>query len=157
MTQPVPAMPASAVPAPAIVDGVDIGALAAAVRSCAGVQDLYAGVPEAVATYLPGQRISGVRIASDHVVISVRGQWGVPAGQLAGQVRAAVGGLVGPRRVDIVVADLADAAAVPAARPAAGERGGEVGSWTSGNGPGGSSSGPITPTTAAIPPPSSTA
>jgi hypothetical protein len=155
MTEAGPAIPDRATPV--FVDGVDVGAVVGAVRACAGVQDLYGGAPEAVATYLPGQRIGGVRIGSGHVVISVRSRWDVPAAELAGQVRAAVGGLVAPRRIDVVVADLADIAAGPAARRAAGENGSEAGSWMSGSEPAGRSSGPITPTTAEIPPLSSTA
>jgi hypothetical protein len=54
------------------------------------------------------------------VVISVRGRWGVPVSELASQVRAAVTGLVAPRRVDVVVADLAE----PAAKAPAGVPGG---------------------------------
>lgn len=144
-------------PAPAVVDGVDVDAVAAAVRGCPGVDDLCAG-SGAVATYLPGRRVTGVRVASDHVLVVVRGRWGVPVAELARQVRSAVAGLAAPRRVDIIVADLADAAAeVPAGIPAVGPQGDEVSQWTTssaGDVPGGSSSAPITPTTAAIPPPS---
>ena len=105
--------------APAVVDGVDLDAVAAAARSCAAVDDLCPGPWGGVVTYLPGRQVPGVRVASDHVVISVRGRWGVPASELAGQVRAAVTGLVGGRRVDLVVADLADATGqVPARRAA---------------------------------------
>jgi len=144
-------------PGPAVVDGVDVDAVAAAVRSCPGVDDLLAG-SSAVATYLPGRRVRGVRVASDHVLIAVRGRWAVPVAELAWQVRSAVAGLVAPRRVDIIVADLTDAAAeVPVGIPAAGPQDDEVIQWTTssaGDAPGGSSSASITPTTAAIPPPS---
>lgn len=136
---------------PPVVDGVDLDAVAAAARSCAAVDDLCPGPWGGVVTYLPGRQVPGVRVASDHVVISVRGRWGVPVGELAGQVRAAVTPLAGGRRVDLVVADLAEAIAhVPAQRE-------EVSSWTTsspGGGPGASSSAPITPTVAVIPPPS---
>ena len=95
-----------------MVDGVDLDAVAAAVRSCPAVDDLCAGAWGGVVSYLPGRQVAGVRVASDHVVISVRGRWGVPVSEMAGQVRAAVTGLVAPRRVDVVVADLADAEAM---------------------------------------------
>lgn len=141
----------------AVVDGVDVDAVAAAVRSCPGVDDLCAG-SSGVASYLPGRRVNGVRVASDHVVVAVRGRWDAPVAELARQVRAAVAGLVAPRRVDIIVADLADAILeVPASRPAAGTHVDEVSPWTTssaGDVPGASSSAPITPTAAAIPPPS---
>ena len=68
-----------------------------------------------VVSYLPGRQVAGVRVASDHVLISVRGRWGVPVAEMARQVRTAVAGLVGLRRVDLEVADLAG---VPGEPPA---------------------------------------
>ena len=109
MTGPVP--PAPSHMAAAVVDGVDLDAVAAAARSCTAVDDLCPGPWGGVVSYLPGREVAGVRVTHDHVVISVRGRWGVPVSELAGQVRAAVTGLVAPRRVDIVLADLADAEA----------------------------------------------
>jgi|HubBroStandDraft_3_1064219.scaffolds.fasta_scaffold141825_1 hypothetical protein len=138
---------------PAVVDGVDLDAVATAARSCAAVDDLCPGPWGGVVTYLPGRQVPGVRVDSDHVVISVRGRWGVPASELAGQVRAAVTRLVGGRRVDLVVADLTEATGqVPARLQRE-----EVSSWTTsspGGVPGASSSAPITPTAAVIPSPS---
>lgn|ERR1022692_1992957 len=147
--------------ASAVVDGVDIDAVAAAARSCEGVDDLCPGPWGGVVSYLPGRQVAGVRIESDHVVISIRGRWGVPVAELARQVRAAVAGLVAPRRVDVVVADLTDAESeAPAGLPAPCMHGDEVSSWTTssaGGLPGASTSAPITPTTAVIPRPSSPA
>jgi hypothetical protein len=102
-----------------VVDGVDLDAVAAVARSCAAVDDLCSGAWGGVVSYLPGREVAGVRVIHDHVVISVRGRWGVPVSELAGQVRAAVTGLVGPRRVDVVVADLAE----PGAQAPAGVHG----------------------------------
>ncbi len=138
-------------PAPAVVDGVDLDAVAAAVRGCPAIDDLSPGPWGGVVSYLPGRQVAGVRVASDHVLISVRGRWGVPVAEMARQVRTAVAGLVGPRRVDLEVADLAGA---PGEAPAGGPRE-EVSSWPTsspGGGPGASSSAPITPTGAATPP-----
>lgn len=138
-------------PARAVVDGVDLDALAAAVRSCPAIDDLSPGPWGGVVTYLPGRQLAGVRVAPDHVLISVRGRWGVPVAEMARQVRTAVAGLVGARRVDLEVADLAVA---PGEGPAGGPRE-EVSSWPTsspGGGPGASSSAPITPTGAATPP-----
>jgi hypothetical protein len=133
-----------------VVDGVDLDAIAAAVRGCAAVDDLCPGNWGGVVSYLPGRQVAGVRVTSDHVVISIRGRWGFPVSEMAAQVRAALTGLVGPRRVDVVVADLAAADATPA-----GVHGEEVSRWTAAS-PGGvcgaSSSEPITPTAAAIRP-----
>ncbi len=149
------APPAGSLVTSAVVDGVDLDAVAAAVRSCAAVDDLCSGPWGGVVSYLPGRQVAGVRVASDHVVISVRGRWGVPVNDLAAEVRAAVTRLV-RRRVDIVVADLADAAEAPGGLPAARADGDEVSSWTTSSpaadGPGASSSEPITPIPVAIPP-----
>jgi hypothetical protein len=137
----------------AVVDGIDVDAVVAAARGCAAVDDLCPGPWGGVVSYLPGREMAGVRVSHDHVVISVRGRWGVPVSELAGQVRAAVTGLVGPRRVDVVVADLAE----PDAQAPAGVPGEEVSSWTPSS-PGGvsgaSSSAPITPTAVATRSPS---
>ena len=130
-----------------MVDGVDLDAVAAAARGCAAVDDLCPGPWGGVVSYLPGREVAGVRVTHDHVVISVRGRWGVPVSELAGQVRAAVTGLAGPRRVDVVVADLAE----PDAQAPAGMPSEEVISWTAsspGEVSGASSSAPITPTAA---------
>jgi len=139
--------------APAVVDGVDLDAVAAAVRGCPAIDDLLPGAWGGVVSYLPGRQIAGVRIASDHVVISVRGRWGIPVSEMARQVRSAIGALVAPRRVDLVVADLAGA---PGEAPAGGQQE-EVGSWRTsspGGRPAASSSAPTTPTAAATPTPS---
>jgi hypothetical protein len=120
------------------VDGVDLDAITAAVLGCGGVDDLVSGPWGGVVTYLPGRRVEGVRVASDHLLISVRGRWGVPVTELARQVQAALAPLIAPRRVDIVVADLSDAAAeAPAATPAAGVRSDEVSAWATSNHDGG--------------------
>jgi hypothetical protein len=147
--------PAGSNVAGAVVDGIDVDAVAAAARACPAVDDLCSGPWGGVVSYLPGRQVAGVRVASDHVVISVRGQWGVPVAELARQVRAALAALVAPRRVDVVVADLSE----PEGRGAAwaGAHHDEVSSWTTsspGDGPGVSSSAPITPTGVAIPRPS---
>ena len=142
---------------PAVVDGVDLDAVAAAVRGCPAIDDLSSGPWGGVVSYLPGRQVAGIRVASDHVVISVRGRWGIPVGEMAHQVRAAIGALVAPRRVNLVVADLTGA---PGEAPAGGQQGEEEGSWTTsspGGGPGASSSAPIIPTAAVTPAPSPTA
>jgi hypothetical protein len=106
MIRPVPAWGNHA--AAGVVDGVDLDAVATAVSGCGGVADLYFGPCGGVVSYLPGRQVKGVRVASDHVVISVRACWGIPATELARQIRAALAALVGSRRVDIVVADMSE-------------------------------------------------
>jgi hypothetical protein len=95
---------------PAAVDGVDVDAVVAAVRSCAAVEDLCSGAWGGVVSYLPGRQVAGVRVVRDHVLVSVRSRWGVPAADLARQVRAALAALAGGRRVDVIIADVTDPA-----------------------------------------------
>ncbi|HMH91363.1 MAG TPA: hypothetical protein VK586_09810 [Streptosporangiaceae bacterium] len=135
--------------APAMVDGVDVDAVAAAARGCAAVDDLCSGAWGAMVCYLPGRQVPGVRVASDHVAVSVRSRWGIPAAELARQVRVALVPLTGARRIEVMIADVADPAAA-AAEPD------EVKPWmtsrTAGP-PAARSSGLVTPTGAAIPQP----
>jgi hypothetical protein len=99
MTGPVPV---------AVADSTEADDVASAVRGCPGVDGLCPGAWGGVVTYLPGRQVPGVRLASDHLVISVRSRWGVPAAEVARQVRGAVTALAGSRRIDVVVADVAD-------------------------------------------------
>jgi hypothetical protein len=101
----------------AVADVTEADAVAAAVRGCPAVDDLCPGAWGGVVTYLAGRQVPGVRLAGDHLVISVRARWGVPAAELAAQVRGAVAALAGSRRIDVVVADVTDldAAGQPAA------------------------------------------
>ena len=85
-----PAVPGPANAArPAVVDGVDLDAIAAAVRGCPAIDDLSSGPWGGVVSYLPGRQVAGIRVTTDHVVISVLGRWGVPVSEMARQVRAA--------------------------------------------------------------------
>jgi len=102
-------------PGSAVIGGVDVGALAAAVRACHGVEDLDRGPLGSVATYLPGRQLAGIRIGSDRVTLQVKGTWGVPVHELATQIRQAAAPFVGNRTVDIVVADLTDPTPSPGA------------------------------------------
>lgn len=88
------------------VDGVDLDAVALAVRGCAGVDDLYTEPGRVVTTYLPGRRLDGLRLSDGRLTVAVRGHWDVPVVTVAAQIRSAVGGLVGSRVVDVVLSDL---------------------------------------------------
>jgi hypothetical protein len=102
-------------PGSAVIDGVDVDALAAAVRACHGVEDLDRGPLGSVVTYLPGRQLAGIRIGSDRVTLQVKGTWGVPVHELAAQIEQAAAPFVGNRTVDIVVADLTDPTPPPGA------------------------------------------
>jgi hypothetical protein len=130
-----------------MVDGVDIDAVAAAARGCPAVDDLCSGAWGGVVSYLPGRRVPGVRVASGHVVVSVRSRWGIPAVDVARQVRSGLATLTGARPVDVIVADVSDPV------PAAAAETEEVEAWmtsTAGR-PAAHSSGQATPTGVAIP------
>lgn len=81
-----------------------------------------------LATFLPGRRVAGVRIADDVCEVAVVLHLdGSPLPEAAEQVRRAVTPVVGGRRVDVVVADvvLPDSdVVVPATEPARTEMGG---------------------------------
>ena len=109
MTGPVPV---------AVAGSTEADDIACAVRGCPAVDGLCSGAWGGVVTYLPGRQVPGVRVAGDHLVISVRSRWGVPAAEVARQVRAAAGALAGPRRIDIVIAEVADRDAASAPGPA---------------------------------------
>jgi uncharacterized alkaline shock family protein YloU len=89
-------------------------AVAAAVRSCPAVVDLAGGDFGEVATYLPGKRITGVRVTDDRVDVHLVGRYGIPIPALAAEVRTALTHLARGRTVDIRVEDLVMAPSTPA-------------------------------------------
>jgi hypothetical protein len=96
------------VPVPALVDGVNVDAVAAAVRACPGVSDLYPGRFAEVATYLPGRRVPGVVIADGTLTVQVRSRWAVPADALLREIDSAVANLRHGHQLRVVVADIDD-------------------------------------------------
>ena len=95
-------------PRAALVDGIDIDAVAAIVRGCAGVSALDGGRFGEVASYLPGRTVPGVAVDDSRIRVQVRSQWGVPAADLAAVITAALAPLAGPRPVDVAIADIDD-------------------------------------------------
>ena len=102
-------------PRAALVDGVDIDAVAAVVQGCAGVAALDGGPFGDVASYLPGRTVPGVAVDDSRIRVQVRSEWGVPATELAALIASALAPLAGPRPVDVAIADIDDP---PAAQPA---------------------------------------
>jgi hypothetical protein len=92
----------------ALIDGVNVDAVAAAVTACPGVSGLFGGRGDAIATYLPGRRVSGIEVQPSTVTIHVRGRWGVSAPQLFAEIAAAVSPLLLGKRLHVVVADIDD-------------------------------------------------
>ncbi|HEX8304037.1 MAG TPA: hypothetical protein VF612_04095 [Jatrophihabitans sp.] len=146
----------------ALVDGVDVDAVAAAVRSCPAVHDLDGGRLGGVATYLPGRRVPGIRIEDDRLEVHVRGVWGQPVGELADQIRSVLAALSGGRIIDVVLTDVAEPGQARAQLPSSAEPAatvapavladGTVEQWTTPNAPvgpsGGNSSAATIPTAA---------
>jgi len=92
----------------AIIDGVDVDAVAAVVRDCAGVSGLDGGPYHEVATYLPGRTVDGVAVAGGRVQVQVRSRWGVEAPVLATLIKITLAPLTGSRPVDVTIADIDD-------------------------------------------------
>jgi hypothetical protein len=67
--------PDAGMPGSAVIDGVDVDAVAAAVAGCAGVSALDGGqFGEVATTYLPGRKVAGVVVADGRVKVRVRAQ-----------------------------------------------------------------------------------
>ena len=107
-------------PGLAVIDGVDVDAVAAAVTGCEGVAALDGGPFGEVASYLPGRRVTGVVVGDGRVTVQVRSRWGVPAPDLAAVITAVLAPLTGHRPVDVMIADIDDP---PPAPPAGGPAG----------------------------------
>lgn len=136
----------------ALVEGIDVDAVAAAVRSCPAVDDLDSGLPGGAVTYLPGRRVPGIRIGADRIEVHVRAVWNQPVGRVADQIRQSLASLAGGRPVDVTLTDIAEPESdIPAVPPD-----GRVEAWTRPSAPGGlsdaSSSAPTIQTAAEIRP-----
>jgi hypothetical protein len=93
---------------PAVIDGVDVDAVAAAVLACAGVAALDGGPFGEVGSYLPGRIVPGVVVSGGRVTVQIRMRWGIPAHDLAALIAVVLAPLTGPRPVDVVIADIDD-------------------------------------------------
>ncbi|MGC4942291.1 hypothetical protein [Kribbella sp. DT2] len=91
------AVPAGAAPTPPPdPTGADLSSrIAELTRAVPGVADLHGGVFGEVATYLPGGRVSGVRIRPDHTEVHVTVFWDHPVRATADAVRTTLEALVG--------------------------------------------------------------
>jgi hypothetical protein len=107
-------------PRAALVDGIDIDAVAAMVRGCAGVSALDGGPFGEIASYLPGRTVPGVAVDDNRIRVQVRSRWGVPAADVAALITAALAPLAGPRPVDVAIADIDDPPAAQLTGGAAG-------------------------------------
>jgi hypothetical protein len=116
MTQPSTGSPSG----PAVVDGVDVDAVAAAVLGCAGVAGLDGGRFGEVASYLPGRQVTGIVVSAGRVKVQIRSRWGVPLPELVALITSVLMPLTGSRPVDVVIADIDDPPGTPEPQQAAG-------------------------------------
>ncbi len=79
--------------------------IAAAVTAVEGVAALHPGRFGEVATYLPGRRIPGVRIADDRVDVHVSCELDAPVRRTAAEIQRAVAALI-DLPVDVTIEDL---------------------------------------------------
>ena len=84
----------------------DVDAITAAALACPAVAGLHEGGTRAVATYLPGRRVVGVRVEDHRVLVSAVLASGSSVRSLEAQVRSALAPYVQGRRVDLHVADV---------------------------------------------------
>ena len=86
-----------------MTSGVEIDAerIATAVQAARHIAGLDSGPYGEIATYLPGRRVSGVRIRPESVTIGVIGRYPATATDIDACVRAAVGPLDRPLHVHI--------------------------------------------------------
>ncbi|MEH3034068.1 MAG: DUF2273 domain-containing protein [Aeromicrobium erythreum] len=75
-------------------DQVDADQVASAVLAVPGVAELHAGVLGEIGTYLPGRRVTGVRVDDERCDVHVTLAWDAPVRETAQQVRDAVAPLV---------------------------------------------------------------
>lgn len=93
--------------------------VAAAVLAVDGVAALHGGALGGLATYLPGRRVSGVRLVPGGAEVGVVVRFGTPIPALSARIRSALTPIVGPSVTvavgDLVAADEADHPDGPAA------------------------------------------
>jgi hypothetical protein len=86
---------------------IDAERVAQAVERVPTVARLSAGSTGAeVATYLPGRRVRGVRVADDTVEVHVVARWPAVLPEVGDAVRTAAAPLVGGRAIEVVIDDL---------------------------------------------------
>ncbi len=114
VTPPTPRTPRRDAPADAGAELADTVATAA--RSVPGVFDLHGGAFGEVASYLPGRRVTGVRLTPERCEVHVVVIWGTPVLDTARSVQLAVAAVVNTP-VDVTVEDIVDASAASSSSP----------------------------------------
>lgn len=89
-----------------VVDGVDVDEVHDAVLACPGIAGLGGSTPGALATYLPGRRVMGIRVNPESIELEVATRWGAAATQVAAALHAGLQNLAGGRRIDVTIVDI---------------------------------------------------
>ncbi|MFI0367679.1 hypothetical protein ACH35V_07355 [Actinomadura sp. 1N219] len=82
--------------------------VAEAALACPDVRTLTAGPHVRIATYRAGLPLAGVAVRDDEIEIGVVAGYGRPLPDIAEDVRRRVRPLAGRRKIDVLIADLAD-------------------------------------------------
>lgn len=77
------------------------------VRAVPGVVGLHAGTFGEAATYLPGRRVTGVRMGDEQVDVHVVTEWDRDVREVAAAIRSALTELLPSRPVTVTVEDVA--------------------------------------------------
>ena len=85
---------------------IDTEAVASAATACPLVAGLSGGALGEVATYLPGRRVTGVRVGEDGVEVHVMARWDVSLPEVGDQVRRAVAPVVEGQPVTVYIDDI---------------------------------------------------
>lgn len=85
---------------------VDPGAVAAAAESCPEVARVSGGLVGEVATYLPGRRVTGVRLTPEGLEVHVVARWGPTMPEVGEAVRRAVAPMAGGLPTSVFVEDV---------------------------------------------------
>ena len=85
----------------------DADTVAGIARAVPGVTALHAGMFGEVATYLPGRRVTGVRVTDDHIDVHLVIAADAKVIQTAAAVRRAVADAFPSHAVDVTVEDIA--------------------------------------------------
>ena len=85
---------------------IDVDAVAERVGSCPSVARLAGGAFGEVATYLPGRRVRGVRVADGQVEVHVVARWDRPVPEVAAEVRRAASPLAAGLPITVCVDDV---------------------------------------------------
>ncbi len=89
-----------------IVEGIDVDALHDAVLAYPGVAGLGSRLPGALATYLPGRRVMGIRVSADLIELEVRTRSDAAALQVGAALQADLKQQAAGRRIDVTIVDI---------------------------------------------------